>query len=187
MTVTPVRTLSPLIERGVPDANAGDIGDRVERSGREHARRQADLARARPSASCADERRDGRPDDHERSRATCRLRHDASMIRFSRSACGRFRSTPSTTPREHVYQAAVRTPLIRLDLPFATADGPAPEIYLKLESLQPIGSFKIRGAWNAVRQAVAGAAAGRRVDGERRQRRAGRGVRRAAAPACRAR
>ena len=51
----------------------------------------------------------------------------------------------------HVYEAAVRTPLIRLDLPFAAA-GPAPEIYLKLECLQPIGSFKIRGAWNAVRQ-----------------------------------
>jgi threonine dehydratase len=52
----------------------------------------------------------------------------------------------------HVYQAAIRTPLIRLDLPFASTDGPRPEIYLKLESLQPIGSFKIRGAWNAVRQ-----------------------------------
>ncbi len=51
----------------------------------------------------------------------------------------------------HVYQAAVRTPLVRLDLPFAD-DGPVPEVYLKLESLQPIGSFKIRGAWNAVRQ-----------------------------------
>ena len=52
----------------------------------------------------------------------------------------------------HVYQAAVRTPLIRLDLPFASAPGPTPEVYLKLESLQPIGSFKIRGAWNAVRK-----------------------------------
>lgn len=53
-----------------------------------------------------------------------------------------------------VYQAAVRTPLVRLDLPFTTssADQPAPEIYLKLESLQPIGSFKIRGAWNAIRK-----------------------------------
>lgn len=48
----------------------------------------------------------------------------------------------------HVYRAAVRTPLIRLDLP----SGEGPEIYLKLESLQPIGSFKIRGAWNAVRK-----------------------------------
>jgi threonine dehydratase len=51
---------------------------------------------------------------------------------------------------KHVYKAAIRTPLIKLDLPFG--DGPAPEIYLKLESLQPIGSFKIRGAWNAVRK-----------------------------------
>jgi len=49
-----------------------------------------------------------------------------------------------------VYEAAVRTPLVRLELPFATSDATA-EIYLKLESLQPIGSFKIRGAWNAVR------------------------------------
>ena len=51
--------------------------------------------------------------------------------------------------RTTVYQAAIRTPLVRLDLPFDTAD--RPEIYLKLEALQPIGSFKIRGAWNAVR------------------------------------
>jgi threonine dehydratase len=48
--------------------------------------------------------------------------------------------------RRHVYQAAIRTPLVRLQ----TDDAPA-EIYLKLENLQPIGSFKIRGAWNAVR------------------------------------
>jgi threonine dehydratase len=54
---------------------------------------------------------------------------------------------------QSVYQAAIRTPLVRLDLPFATAAAapPAPEIFLKLEALQPIGSFKIRGAWNAVR------------------------------------
>jgi threonine dehydratase len=45
----------------------------------------------------------------------------------------------------HVYEAAIRTPLVRLNY-----DGPA-EIYLKLECLQPIGSFKIRGAYNAVR------------------------------------
>ena len=47
--------------------------------------------------------------------------------------------------RKHVYEAAIRTPLIRLNY-----DAPA-EIYLKLECLQPIGSFKIRGAYNAVR------------------------------------
>src|SRR5690606_29497202 len=50
----------------------------------------------------------------------------------------------------HMYEAAVRTPLVRLDLPFTNPAGP--EIYLKLESLQPIGSFKLRGAWNAVRR-----------------------------------
>jgi threonine dehydratase len=46
-----------------------------------------------------------------------------------------------------VYGAAIRTPLVRVEL-----DPPAPELYLKLEVLQPIGSFKIRGAFNAVRQ-----------------------------------
>jgi threonine dehydratase len=49
-----------------------------------------------------------------------------------------------------VYAAAVRTPLVRLDLPLPRPEG-APEIFLKLETLQPIGSFKIRGAYNAVR------------------------------------
>ena len=47
--------------------------------------------------------------------------------------------------RKHVYEAAIRTPLVRLNY-----DGPG-EIYLKLECLQPIGAFKIRGAYNAVR------------------------------------
>ena len=47
---------------------------------------------------------------------------------------------------QHVYEAAVRTPLV----PLATPGGP--EVFLKLETLQPIGSFKIRGAYNAVRQ-----------------------------------
>ncbi len=43
---------------------------------------------------------------------------------------------------------AVRTPLIRLNV---DADA---EIYLKLETLQPVNSFKIRGAGNAVLQAT---------------------------------
>jgi threonine dehydratase len=51
---------------------------------------------------------------------------------------------------QHVYAAAVRTPLIRIDL--SQSDSPLSELYLKLESLQPIGSFKIRGAFNLVRQ-----------------------------------
>jgi threonine dehydratase len=44
--------------------------------------------------------------------------------------------------RERIAGAAIRTPLVRLN-----ADAPA-EIWLKLECLQPIGSFKIRGASN---------------------------------------
>ncbi len=52
-----------------------------------------------------------------------------------------------------IYDPVVRTPLVRLDLPRAPADrAPDAEIFLKLETLQPIGSFKIRGAWNVVRQ-----------------------------------
>jgi threonine dehydratase len=47
-----------------------------------------------------------------------------------------------------IYKAAVRTPLVRVELP----GGSAPDLYLKLEVLQPIGSFKIRGAYNVVRQ-----------------------------------
>ena len=47
-----------------------------------------------------------------------------------------------------VYGAAIRTPLVPLGV---LAPG-GPEIFLKLETLQPIGSFKIRGAYNAVRR-----------------------------------
>lgn len=49
----------------------------------------------------------------------------------------------------HVYDLVVRTPLVRLEVPGLTSSGP--EIFLKFELLQPIGSFKIRGAYNAVR------------------------------------
>jgi threonine dehydratase len=50
--------------------------------------------------------------------------------------------------RERIADIAVRTPLVRL----AVDDAPA-EIHLKLETLQPINSFKIRGAANAIRSA----------------------------------
>jgi len=53
-----------------------------------------------------------------------------------------------------VYDLVVRTPLIRLELPEAPGVSAATEIFLKLETLQPIGSFKIRGAHNAVRQLI---------------------------------
>jgi threonine dehydratase len=49
---------------------------------------------------------------------------------------------------ERIAGAAVRTPLVRLHID----DAPA-EIWLKLETLQPINSFKIRGAANAARSA----------------------------------
>jgi threonine dehydratase len=45
-----------------------------------------------------------------------------------------------------IHPVAVRTPLIKLD----PVSRHVPEIYLKLEVFQPIGSFKIRGAMNAV-------------------------------------
>jgi threonine dehydratase len=48
-----------------------------------------------------------------------------------------------------IYDAAVRTPLVRIEL---DAGAPIRELYLKLEVLQPIGSFKIRGAYNVIRQ-----------------------------------
>jgi len=52
-----------------------------------------------------------------------------------------------------IYDLVVRTPMVRLPLPQPIADRLAgSEIYLKLETLQPVGSFKIRGAHNAVRQ-----------------------------------
>src|SRR5262245_45466967 len=44
-----------------------------------------------------------------------------------------------------IADSAIRTPLVRLNVD----DAPA-EIYLKLEVLQPIGSFKLRGAGNAI-------------------------------------
>jgi threonine dehydratase len=48
--------------------------------------------------------------------------------------------------RGRIAGSALRTPLVRLN---ADVSGGA-EIYLKLENLQPIGSFKIRGATNAL-------------------------------------
>ena len=48
--------------------------------------------------------------------------------------------------RERIASCVMRTPLVRLRMD----DAPA-EIHLKLENLQPIGSFKLRGAANAMR------------------------------------
>ncbi|OLE68014.1 hypothetical protein AUF78_18095 [archaeon 13_1_20CM_2_51_12] len=46
--------------------------------------------------------------------------------------------------RERIKGKVLRTPLVRLNV-----DGPA-DIFLKLENLQPTGSFKVRGAINAI-------------------------------------
>jgi threonine dehydratase len=70
--------------------------------------------------------------------------------------------------RRTISGVAVRTPLVRLNAPSAPA-----EIYLKLENLQPIGAFKIRGAANAIahlpkeglRQGVVTASAGNMAQG----------------------
>ncbi len=50
--------------------------------------------------------------------------------------------------RARISDLALRTPLLRLNVEDAAA-----EIHLKLENLQPIGSFKVRGATNAMRLA----------------------------------
>jgi hypothetical protein len=50
--------------------------------------------------------------------------------------------------RDRLDGVIVRTPLIRLN-----ADGLDAEVWIKLENLQPIGSFKLRGAANAMRLA----------------------------------
>jgi threonine dehydratase len=47
---------------------------------------------------------------------------------------------------------AIKTPLIRAPFPGIAERGSGREIYLKAESLQPIGAFKIRGAANTILQ-----------------------------------
>ena len=50
--------------------------------------------------------------------------------------------------QNNILGSAIRTPLVPLNVALADT-----EIYLKLENLQPIGSFKLRGAINAMRSA----------------------------------
>src|SRR5580693_8453189 len=60
--------------------------------------------------------------------------------------------------KARIAAAAVRTPLVRLSRArlrmagFRELAEKAPEIYLKDESAQPIGSFKLRGAYNKIAQ-----------------------------------
>jgi len=48
--------------------------------------------------------------------------------------------------RENIRGRAIRTPLLKLN-----ADVPGVNVYIKLENLQPLGSFKVRPAVNALR------------------------------------
>jgi threonine dehydratase len=64
-------------------------------------------------------------------------------------------ATEVETARANIAGVARRTPLWRLD-----ADVPGIRIYLKLENLQPLGSFKIRAAVNAIKTAGAEALRG---------------------------
>src|SRR5436853_285571 len=71
--------------------------------------------------------------------------------------------------RERIAGTVLRTPLVKLD-----TGGAGPEIYLKLENLQPTNAYKIRGAANAV---------ARLSDEERARGRSRRSVRRCASSA----
>jgi threonine dehydratase len=60
--------------------------------------------------------------------------------------------------RERIAEVALRTPLVRLDAGDLLPSGT--EVYLKLECLQPVRSFKLRGAYNAMAKAGRAALAG---------------------------
>ena len=65
--------------------------------------------------------------------------------RFSTEATRPITLPEITAARERIAGTAIRTPLVRLEL------GPnGPDIRLKLENLQPINAYKLRGAANAV-------------------------------------
>ncbi len=51
-----------------------------------------------------------------------------------------------------IASVAVKTPLVRAAFPGVSGHGTGREIWLKAESLQPIGAFKIRGAANKILQ-----------------------------------
>jgi threonine dehydratase len=54
-----------------------------------------------------------------------------------------------------ISRIAIRTPLIEAAFPNLSGHGTNKKIYLKAESLQPIGAFKIRGAANKILQLTA--------------------------------
>jgi threonine dehydratase len=75
------------------------------------------------------------------------------MLRFVLSAMRQIPLAAIHEAASSMYPVVTRTPLVQLPLtPELATHLDGVEIYLKLEVLQPIGSFKIRGAWNVVRQ-----------------------------------
>ncbi len=54
--------------------------------------------------------------------------------------------------RERIRGTAVYTPMIEVSWPSPQARKPASPLFLKCESLQPMGAFKIRGAFNMIAQ-----------------------------------
>ena len=71
--------------------------------------------------------------------------------------------------QKRIAGTVMRTPLVRLEL-----GAGYPDIRLKLENLQPINAYKLRGAANAVAMLPRRRTQARRVDDQRRQRGAGR-------------
>jgi threonine dehydratase len=75
--------------------------------------------------------------------------------------------------RQRLRGLAIRTPLLRLTLPSHESPVTSQQVFLKLENLQPIGSFKLRGAGNAMhamdpddlREGVCTASAGNMAQG----------------------
>src|SRR5260370_26857400 len=77
------------------------------------------------------------------------LRRHARPV-LDRSLTSSALSLPSASQvaaaRDNIRPFALRTPLLRLNV-----DLPGTHIFLKLENLQPWGSFKIRAAFNALK------------------------------------
>ena len=127
-----------------------------------------------------------RPRDRGPRRGAAHLREGARRPASARSSSSAEAATKPIEPPSRLEEiraarerasrgSALRTPLVRLDARRAAA-----EIWLKLENLQPIGSFKLRGAGNAMALAPPGGPRARRLHRERRQHGAGRGLERAA-------
>ena len=75
----------------------------------------------------------------------CRGRHRGRPAERTLKPVGPIGLDAIRAARARIAGAAIRSPLLPLDVP-----GAATEVWVKLECLQPIGSFKIRGAANAM-------------------------------------